>query len=260
MAIFSQHNTTQNSFEISLNSDMISVEGRLLEQPAVIYTDGSKPREIDHQARWNLKSVAHVNKAGQLKEWAILRIIRHSRDQKGEQAKFQETFLSFIGTLRKTLGSNNVSEPIESWLSVVSKGQEEAGLKQDFQHCQERKIRFLVIVLPDNDADTYKQIKKFGDVDYGINTVCVLGDSTTKRFYKRPVAKAVQYFANVALKINLKLEGTNHILRDQRSLYKNTMVIGIDVTHPSPGPTQKTAPSVAAMVVSVDDQVSIPQF
>ncbi len=238
---------------------MITVAGRLLERPAIIYNTGSKPREIDSQARWNLKGGARVNKAGQLEKWAILRIIRDEKGRTNDESNFKVTFPMFIGTLRTTLGLNNVSEPVDSWLKVVNKGQESA-LKQDFLHCQKRDIHFLVVVLPDNDADTYKQIKKFGDVEYGINTVCVLGDSTKKRFYKRPVDKAVQYFANVALKINLKLEGTNHILRDQRPLYKNTMVIGIDVTHPSPGPTKRTAPSVAAMVVSVDDQVSNPHF
>ena len=201
-----------------------------------------------------------MNKAGQLEKWAILRIIRDEKGRTNEESIFKETFQKFIDTLKATLGGHNVSEPIDSWLNVVKKGQEKDALKQDFLRCRTRNIRFLVIVLPDNDADTYKQIKRFGDVDHGINTVCVLGDSTKKRFYKKPVDKAVQYFANVALKINLKLEGTNHILRDQRPLYKNTMVIGIDVTHPSPGPTKRTAPSVAAMVVSVDDQVSIPHF
>ncbi|KAJ4193059.1 hypothetical protein NW759_016602 [Fusarium solani] len=63
-----------------------------------------------------------------------------------------------------------------------------------------------------------------------------------------------QYFANVALKFNLKLGGNNQLLDKQRLGIINedkTMVVGIDVTHPSPGSSSR-APSIAGMVASVD--------
>ena len=44
-----------------------------------------------------------------------------------------------------------------------------------------------------------------------------------------------QYLANVGLKINLKLGGSNHSLDPARLgiiSEKKTMVVGIDVTHP----------------------------
>jgi hypothetical protein len=63
-----------------------------------------------------------------------------------------------------------------------------------------------------------------------------------------------QYFGNVALKFNLKAGGINHTLDGPRlGLISEgeTMVVGLDVTHPSPG-SKDTAPSVAAIVASVD--------
>lgn len=64
--------------------------------------------------------------------------------------------------------------------------------------------------------------------------------------------------ANIALKFNLKLRDINHIIGgkglgiiDQG----NTMVVGIDVTHPSAG-SASAAPSVAAMVASVDKNLA----
>lgn len=167
---------------------------------------------------------------------------------------FDESKRSFLRTLGRTLGPENVDAQVESWQKNVERGDENA-LEEDFIYCRDHGIKFLIVVLPDNDASTYKQIKTLGDVRYGINTVCVLGDG--QKFYK---PNGTQYFANVALKINLKLGGTNHILRNLTPLYKSTMVIGIDVTHPSPGATKKTAPSVAAMVASVDDQVRLNLF
>ena len=60
------------------------------------------------------------------------------------------------------------------------------------------------------------------------------------------------YFINVALKFNLKLGGTNHILKevDMGIISKGqTMVVGIDVIHPSPGSGKA---SIAFMVASID--------
>jgi len=67
--------------------------------------------------------------------------------------------------------------------------------------------------------------------------------------------KQDQYFSNVCLKVNAKLGGVNHTL-DQQSMKwlteKKTMLVGIDVTHPSPT-SKKGAPSIAAVVASIDD-------
>lgn len=68
-----------------------------------------------------------------------------------------------------------------------------------------------------------------------------------------------QYFANVALKINLKAGGMNTIVEPVTKLgivcNGQTMVVGFDVTHPQPGAI-KSAPSVAGMVASVDSYLS----
>lgn len=60
-------------------------------------------------------------------------------------------------------------------------------------------------------------------------------------------------FANIALKVNLKSGGTNHILArgDLGFLEQGkTMLVGIDVTHPSS--SMKGAPSIAGVVASID--------
>lgn len=62
------------------------------------------------------------------------------------------------------------------------------------------------------------------------------------------------YSANVALKVNLKLGGTNQCISpsDLGFLrHGKTMLVGIDVTHPAPG-TTKGAPSIAGVVANVD--------
>ena len=64
----------------------------------------------------------------------------------------------------------------------------------------------------------------------------------------------VNISANVSLKVNLKLGGVNQGLSpvDLGFLrHGNTMVIGIDVTHPKPGSIKNT-PSIAGVVASID--------
>ena len=232
---------------------MLPVQGRVLQRPEIDYRAESEIPKVDERARWNMKGKT-VLKSGQLDHWAILRIVRGSKDLQKDEDYFPEASNEFLKILGNTLGKKKVSPPTKIWRGPLKVDRDnEVALEEAFLQCQKAKIRLLVIVLPDEDRNTYNQIKKLGDVEYGISTVCVLSLHT--KFYKMPASKASQYHANVGLKINLKLGGINHTLRHHNSIYKTTMVIGIDVTHPSPGPTKRTAPSVAAMVASVDDEV-----
>jgi len=54
------------------------------------------------------------------------------------------------------------------------------------------------------------------------------------------------------MKIILKGNGINHEIQALKSTFSNTMVIGADVTHPSPG-CIPGCPSIAAVVGSIDE-------
>jgi hypothetical protein len=109
-----------------------------------------------------------------------------------------------------------------------------------------RKPRLLLVILPKHDQAIYNCVKNTGDVKAGVHTICVVGSKFANN--------QEQYFANVALKFNLKLGGINQLVDSPRLgiiSEDKTMVIGIDVTHPSPG-SSSNAPSVAGMVASID--------
>ena len=65
-------------------------------------------------------------------------------------------------------------------------------------------------------------------------------------------------YANIALKFNAKLGGTNHHVRANQYgfLGKDTMIVGVDITHPSPN-SVKEMPSIAGVVASIDENYSL---
>ena len=117
---------------------------------------------------------------------------------------------------------------------------------QDMQ--QKKKMSILLIFLPYKDTTLYNDIKKSCDRIIGIHTVCVVEGN----FYKLNATT----LTNVALKFNLKLGGTNHTLKDIDmgiiSLGR-TMVVGINVVHPSPGSGKA---SIASMVASINKDLA----
>lgn len=112
-------------------------------------------------------------------------------------------------------------------------------------------LQLLFVILPATPIPLYNRVKHLGDVKYGIQTVCSVGTKIAK-----PQGQD-QYFRNLALKVNLKLGGNNQLVDPTRLGFiseDKTMIVGIDVTHPSPG-SSTLAPSVAGMVASIDQKL-----
>jgi hypothetical protein len=111
------------------------------------------------------------------------------------------------------------------------------------------KLDLVLAILPTKDRGIYSSVKRVCDLHTGVRNVCVLGE----KFFNRND----QYLANICLKVNLKLGGVNQMLgNDELGIISSgkTMIVGVDVTHPSPG-SATHAPSVAAMVASVDKKL-----
>ena len=96
----------------------------------------------------------------------------------------------------------------------------------------------------------YESVKQTGDVKLGIPTQCIR--------VSRALDPKPQVCSNIALKINAKLGGVNHVVSPQKEVaplfVKPVIIFGADVTHPSPG-DMKT-PSIAAVVGSLDRHAS----
>ena len=234
-------------FHVDIKSQMINVYGRLLSRPAVYYA-GDTPAN-PAPGGWNLRGVKFRTRLPEesdetLKNWGCLRL---------DDSKISE---QAIFNLRRMLDTCGI-KTCQPWSKLLKKDERrDKNFHRDLQEIiqtahREKKIGFFLVVLPWKDITLYNSIKRYCDLIEGVHTVCVVGEGKGK-FYERNST----YLANVALKFNSKLGGTNHILNEADMgivSQGKTMVVGIDVIHPSPG-SEKA--SVASMVASIDKELA----
>lgn len=104
------------------------------------------------------------------------------------------------------------------------------------QIVKEKHIEIVFVIIPDG-GPTYATVKQIAELEHGVLTQCIKGGTV---FRKRKDGSTI---SNILLKVNAKMNGTNHKLQSSAILTKfpgKVMVIGADVTHPSP--EQKTIP------------------
>ncbi len=248
------------AFGLSVSSEMSGIPNRLLPAPNISYRSGRPPQVRD--AGWNILEVK-MQEGGNMSSWAVLLVQEGRRDEfRGTGDPQLETFLkTFLAKCNAAgvVGANtppkvmSVDLPRPGGDTQSRDGAIEA-IRQTLRQNLDRnkKPSFILVLLSGIDKYIYPGIKKIADVDMGIHTVHML---LNKARDNRP-NKQDQYFSNVVLKVNTKLGGRNHTLDDNSMRWlkeKKTMIMGIDVTHPSPNSIPGT-PSIAAVVASTDDR------
>lgn len=105
----------------------------------------------------------------------------------------------------------------------------------------------MLFCIISNFGDNYARVKQAAEIRCGILTQCIKEATLTRK------CTDVSTISNILLKVNAKLNGTNHRLSDTTKLpiqRRPHMVIGADVTHPSPEQTR--IPSVVGVSFSYD--------
>ncbi|KAF4579495.1 hypothetical protein EYR40_000331 [Pleurotus pulmonarius] len=253
---FRQSPQPLGSFGVSVGQEMAVVPGRILPPPAIEYGQG-RPDVDAEKASWNLRSVKFT-RGGKLQSWAVLVVQDGGRDDfaGAGDPELRNVITGFAQMCSKSgvvVSNNNPPiavvqlprkdnrDPIRSAALTAISNALKAQLKTPPQ--------LLMVMLSNGDKHVYSGIKYLCDSQLGISTVCVHSSKIRKE------KGQLQYFANVALKVNMKTGGVNHSL-DRTSMEwmkkEPTMLVGIDVTHPGPGSVKGT-PSIAAVVASVDN-------
>ncbi|KAH6691806.1 putative RNA interference and gene silencing protein [Leptodontidium sp. MPI-SDFR-AT-0119] len=239
-------NSTLAEFDIAVMPRLIAVPGRVLTGPNVRYKDG-KPAQTRF-ASWNMQGVEFSTRS-KLPSWTYLLISSpRAADAWRNEQELSSTLNAFQRKVRQLgIDVNDYTPSLRINLNPANvDGDIDAAIQRFLSHPTRPPPKLILAIIPHLDSSIYNRIKYVCDVKKGLLNVCTLGPKFAKA--------NDQYYANVALKFNLKLGGRNQYLDNTKIgiiAEGKTMVVGIDVTYPTPG-SASNAPSVAGIVASVD--------
>lgn len=244
-------NKVLEAFGLNPNSDLITVPGRTLQAPRVTYRDISGKKPLDatiKEASWNLYRMTfyETGKSTLRWTWVVVNPVATYEQFTDGKVGCKRRIEAWAKNAQNT-GILLSPKPSVDGVEITSRDMFDPA----FKRLAGESLNFVLVVLPFQDTSLYNTIKYLCDIHYGLIHSCVVVD---RKFLR----ESPSYDANVAMKVNLKLSGTNHIVGgDQLGIISQgkTMLVGIDVTHPSPG-SAKNAPSIAAIVASVDKNLS----
>ncbi|PIN22149.1 Translation initiation factor 2C (eIF-2C) [Handroanthus impetiginosus] len=221
---------------ISIEKQLTQVDGRILETPKLKV--GNDEDCLPNRGRWNFNNKKLLNPK-QIERWALVnfsgrcdtshlsRELINCGRNKGIHIERPYTIIEEDPQCRKSSPVTRVERMFEQIMAKLPGPPE-----------------FLLCVLPERkNSDIYGPWKKKCLSNMGIVTQCM-----------SPYKINDQYLTNVLLKINSKLGGTNSLLAIENSRRiplvtdKPTMILGMDVSHGSPG--RSDIPSIAAVVGS----------
>ncbi|TFY78817.1 hypothetical protein EWM64_g5198 [Hericium alpestre] len=236
-------------FDMVVGQEPLRIKARVLEPPTLKYGSKSKQPTIKpRDGAWNMID-KRVYVPGAIQEWIVVVYERQNRFRQ-ENA---DDMITGLMTACTTVGISVTKRPAyitwENGNANVGAQLRAAGME-----CK-RKTNALpsliVVILPEGGNDIYNAVKHFGDIAAGVVTQCL---KSAKCWKAKP-----QYYANVTLKLNVKLGGINTI-PDPKSVSvltdpnNPTIVMGADVIHPAPGSDGR--PSFTALVGNVDSDTA----
>lgn len=251
---FKNDETPLPGFGIKISGQMAVVPARILSPPRVMYAQ--KAQEIDIRASWNLRAV-RFSRGSSLQNWAVL-LIRDGNNRSEFQGINDPELRKTINGFSKMCSTSGMSvrnDPRYTEAVMPPRSREDPTRKSAIAQIRNAitglrpKVDLILVILSNGDKHIYSGLKHLCDVYLDVHTVCVHAEKIRKD------KGQLQYFANVALKVNMKLGGVNHGLDPESMTWlrsEPTMLVGMDVTHPGPG-SLKGTPSIAAVVASIDE-------
>ncbi|TEB08819.1 eukaryotic translation initiation factor 2C [Coprinellus micaceus] len=221
----------------------MEVNGRVLNAPKMIY--GQNVQVGPRNGAWNMAQKKLWRPCAPIREWIVVVYENQNRFNNDRVQGMVQGLVTEARNVGITFSSNTPLVRYENGNGNIGEQMKTAG-RMLFQ---QKKVgpTLYVVVLPENGDEIYTAVKHFGDVTQGVATQCLKSNKCAR-------ANA-QYWANVLLKVNVKLGGVNSI--PDPALASSladpaipTIVMGADVIHPAPGADGR--PSFTALVSSVD--------
>lgn len=245
-------------FGLAVGTEMLTVPARILIAPTLSFKRPTPVRE----GGWNLQG-QQFNRGAKLGG-----IFTGIQIQEGQRAPYTQNFAACLASVVQQLKGygmavNDAKPPLPPLVlggpaTKDNTDRIKAALDNKFKEMASKGVTWCLIAVPSFNKLLYSLIKLMGDVKYGIHTVLIKDENCRKIV---PVnsdrGPDLMLVGNLALKFCAKAGGQAWSV-DQKHLKlidKDTMVVGIDVTHPSPD-SQSNAPSIAAIVSSYDANLS----
>lgn len=248
-------NSLLRSFGISVGQQLITVKGRELTPPMLRYAANNTMQPA--AGSWLMKGVKVVKAGRPIHGWTYLQITtRGQRTPVAEPLRKFATFLSNNMGIGVQPREPNPAEGVHVNLVFGGASENDERMKQEQQlrdglsKIARNKTEFIVIVLPEKNTAIYNMVKKVVDVEFGFQSACMV---QAKLFEEKG---QFGYWANVALKVNIKFGGTNHTINHGGR--PKTMLVGYDVTHPTnmSSAAASTAPSIVGLVATTDQELA----
>uniref|UniRef100_A0A1D1YV71 Protein argonaute 1 n=1 Tax=Anthurium amnicola TaxID=1678845 RepID=A0A1D1YV71_9ARAE len=242
-------NEYMQQFGMRVANEMTVVDARVLPVPTLNYHASSTEASfVPNGGVWNLRG-KRVATGATLGSWAVIAFDR-------EDDLRMNTIRGFVQELAVTCQDTgmNIMNKAPPIMYANPQGDIENALKQAWLragNAAKAQPQLILCILPNTGVPLYAEIKRVSDTVIGVATQCV-----QKKHTMRPNK---QYCANVCLKINVKLGGMNSFLKAQDIPFisdRPTILMGADVTHPAPGASSNTRPSIASLCASMDAKAS----
>ncbi|XP_060818744.1 protein argonaute-2-like isoform X2 [Bombus pascuorum] len=224
-----------NEFHFSVHGQFEKVPARVLEAPKLQYN----ARQVNvFKGTWRAdKFLIPCNLPEN--SWTMLNLNANVRDT--DLHMLHDRLRQFGSSLNMTI--NRALTPF----TMLTLKHNISNIIAYFEEKKQQDIKLVLVILPNVDSSAYSVVKQISELKIpgGIVTQCIkhqtlrkLNDSTV---------------GNILLKINSKLNGVNHtfvLSYCPPCLREPCMIVGADVTHPSPDAS--TIPSIAAVAASHD--------
>ncbi|KNE62762.1 hypothetical protein AMAG_07947 [Allomyces macrogynus ATCC 38327] len=209
------------AFGIQVNTQPMAIDARILDAPALAV--GGDRVNWPRDGAWNFDNMRVANPA-RISALGVLSFCGPRRASQNQVADWMDEFFETAEGMG--LGFN------------PNKGTKDKYPIQ-FARSNPEGVEAALRAVYQATGNTFKQDPEL--------IVCLLPAKSTAMSAERA---NVQYWANVALKVNTKVSGAyiNFRLAQSRFFTESTMLVGADVTHPAPGTHQA---SIACMVGSL---------
>lgn len=218
------------AFGLAISDQFENIQARVLEPPMLTY---NTPREV--MPRKGVWRNDYFLDGKMLTNWKVLNLSR----------VYDKDIDYFCGLLQKTGDMCNMKiAPPKKPYDVIGNYRDVRILQQYFE--KNKGMELIFVIVPERIKNVYAQVKQQAELVVGCLTQC-LKDRTMQRSMNPATVN------NILLKVNAKLNGTNHVISRRswpKCLQRPCMIMGADVNHPSP--EMRDRPSYAAVTASHD--------